>query len=241
MYQQQRSAAVPTKISVWTMSIPPSKKKDVVLCLHGSRQTGPLFLGRIQKIQKRLWKEFGLECVAPDAPWKIEEDNHDDSLWLTWWKKPTGKKVPASIEKKTSMEYVGLDKSLRQLQQFSSEKEHRIVGIVGFSQGARLAHLLTLLSSSEGTPPDLFMDLQFVIQWSGYDDPLPDHPWFESLVRKTIVSTVPSLHVWGEADRLIPSHRSKAVSSIQGSLAVLSTGTIIRSTQRHACGTDQGG
>ena len=40
-----------------------------VLVLHGSRQTGQLLLGRMDKLRKKLETCLGIQLVAPDATW----------------------------------------------------------------------------------------------------------------------------------------------------------------------------
>jgi hypothetical protein len=52
-----------------------------ILVLHGNRQSGPLLLGRLGKLQKKVQKEFKFEFVAPDAPFPHPEDKN----LRTWW------------------------------------------------------------------------------------------------------------------------------------------------------------
>ena len=109
------------------------KATKKILLLHGNRQTGQLLLGRLEKLQKRLIQELQIEFIAPEAPFVCHADSDDNSqsLHLTWWNR---------IEN----DYQGLDETLELLRspQFNNEQ---IVGIMGFSQGARLCHLLARL------------------------------------------------------------------------------------------------
>jgi Serine hydrolase (FSH1)/RWD domain len=213
--------------------------------LHGNRQTGELLLSRMDKLRKKILKERGYELVAIDAPHMHSED---DPLLRTWWK-----------TRETSE---GLDDTLRALCETwdgdskgkhnerssgssSSSSNHRDVGsvevdssppfcgVLGFSQGARLAHLMAVLHEhGRRRPPNRpnddddadhddrwFPGLTFVILAAGYDAPLPD------VVRELLVPPVPidddhqptihkvaSLHVWGEADKLIPPQQSRQLS-----------------------------
>eukprot|EP00980_Cylindrotheca_fusiformis_P016996 scaffold5168_cov73-Cylindrotheca_fusiformis.AAC.3 len=100
-----------------------------VLLLHGNRQTGQLLLGRLERMQKRLSKECnddvdGMDLVVPDAPFPHPED---DKL-RTWWHR-------------VDNAYEGLEESLEILKGLQNDHDD-VVGIMGFSQGARLAHLV---------------------------------------------------------------------------------------------------
>jgi predicted esterase len=169
-----------------------SSSSGQVLLLHGNRQTGQLLLGRLEKIRKRLRNELNLEVVAPDAPFSCEENG--TSELRTWWNR-------------VDNDYQGLDQTLEVLQQEQGNHEN-LVGIMGFSQGARLAHLLALLHTNN--PQKWFPKLQFVLLFAGYDAPLPDHHLPEPFTTTSI--SVASLHVWGLQDPLILPEQSEAVT-----------------------------
>ena len=90
--------------------------------------------------------------MAVDAPFLFEDVNGDDDaaddiggggdqLLRTWWHRHGD-------------EYVGMEQSLDLIQTIWVEGNYE--GIIGFSQGARLAHLVVLLHSaspSAGAPP----------------------------------------------------------------------------------------
>ena len=119
-----------------------TSKNDILLVLHGNQQTGQLLLGRIERLTKRLKKEFEIETIAPDAPHLLVDndsntnDNNNRHL-RTWWNR----------DEKNN--YVGLEDSLDVIYQTvlglkkeERKKKRKIIGILGFSQGARFAHLL---------------------------------------------------------------------------------------------------
>ena len=97
-----------------------------LLVLHGSRQTGQLLMGRMEKLKKRL-KKKNIELVAPDAPHKIVSNDEHDKHLLQWWERHDN-------------EYQGLVESMNLLETLWSSSDFE--GIIGFSQGARLAHLI---------------------------------------------------------------------------------------------------
>jgi predicted esterase len=198
--------------------------KKTILLLHGNQQTGPLLLGRLDRLRKRLQKDLPhVELVPVDAPHHCcfdLDDNIDDDinnnnnsnnqeqvpnnastltesdsrLLLTWWHR-------------VGNNYTGLEESLQTIQENCTDRT--VVGLLGFSQGARLVHLLALLHTSQ---PDIwFPQLQFVILAAGYDAPLPmqmpDH-----LEGNPVSSSLLSLHIWGLNDPLIPPEQSMAVT-----------------------------
>ncbi|CAB9511163.1 Uncharacterized GTP-binding protein C428.15 [Seminavis robusta] len=193
--------------------LPDDAKK--ILVLHGSRQTGPLLLGRMDKLCKALQKtdDLCLQMVAPDGPF----DHPEDTNLRQWWDRHDNT-------------YQGLEISMGMLLDlWNIEPPGSFVGIMGFSQGARLAHLMALMhqcakqqQSQCGSKDDNkipFEGLQFVIMVAGYHRPLPDN-WPDTLQACQLdaaLSTncrsiaIPSLHVWGETDPLIPPSESQAV------------------------------
>jgi hypothetical protein len=60
-------------------------------------------------------------------------------------------------------------KTLRSLQEVWDADT--FVGIMGFSQGARLAHLTTICHEQQ--PETFFPGLKFVVMVAGYEAPLP--------------------------------------------------------------------
>ena len=172
-----------------------------LILLHGSRQTGDLLLGRLQKLQKRLWRDANVELIAPTASFPCEEDPN-----LRQWWRWTG---PGSNH------YEGFaDETVPQLQKLWKSLPAPI-GFIGFSQGGRLAHLAAVLHQRK--PSQYFPGLQCLIFVSGYDAPLPDglEDWCpasqsSSSTLPTLIST-PSLHVWGLEDGLITPQQSLAL------------------------------
>ncbi|KAL7576446.1 hypothetical protein ACA910_018246 [Epithemia clementina (nom. ined.)] len=176
--------------------------KGKVLLLHGSRQTGDLLLGRMEKLRKKLEKQK-LEIVAPTAPFV----HPDDSDVRQWWNR-SGDTYEGLLEETFPI--------LLQLWDESKASHAPFVGILGFSQGAQLAHLCCLAHSAN--PDQLFSGLQFVLMVAGFEAPLPtgfkdvylsDGNIVESTLKGFV--TTPSLHVYGIADKLILPDRSRAV------------------------------
>ena len=127
----------------------PSRK---ILLLHGNRQTGQLLLGRMDKLRKKL-QRINIQLVAPDAPFLHA---NDDNL-RQWWSR-TDNGVCKGLQE--SMDYI----------KGMWESDSSFEGILGFSQGARMAHLVALTAAKEETA---FEGLKYVIMVAGYDAPLP--------------------------------------------------------------------
>jgi predicted esterase len=165
---------------------PPKK----VLLLHGNRQTGQLLLGRMDKLRKLLQKN-GVQLVAPDAPFPHPEDEQ----LRQWWSRDGDS-------------CLGLPETLRGLQEIWDADA--FVGIMGFSQGARLAHLTTICHEQQ--PETFFPGLKFVVMVAGYEAPLPKElKDLGILPTSTLHLQTPSLHVWGLSDKLITPEQSSAV------------------------------
>lgn len=217
----------------WASTSDANTNRKKLLVLHGNRQTGELLLGRMEKLQKTLLREDGLgwQMDAPEAPhlYSEEDDSGDDesdkytsntSRWQrTWWHRKGNT-------------YQGLEESITMLHQMwnDSTDDQDFVGILGFSQGSRLAHIISILHTI--TNSVAFPGLQFVVHASGYGDcPMPDNfvtylkdEW-GSVISPSVLSSlddpqynfdevkiqITNLHVMGENDKLVPVSSSRAL------------------------------
>jgi hypothetical protein len=167
-------------------------------------------------------EEFKIEMVAPDGPFKwqfdpsvhvkksetTEEEESENALMKTWWNRHGN-------------EYGGLTDSLEMLLNIWNNDEG-FEGVMGFSRGGRLAHLIaTLHQASKGK---LFQNLRYVIIASGYGHvPMPENfppkggIWDRFLDGNEHAHDnfdpmeIPSLHIMGNKDRLITIENSKAL------------------------------
>ena len=189
--------------------------------LHGNRQTGELLLGRLAKLQQKV-KDLNLEFVAPDAPFLfvdgdegLDESCHGNSdsasslKWQrTWWHR-------------RGNSYNGLEQSITEILELW--KKNEFIGILGFSQGSRLAHLISILHTV--TDGDAFKGLRGVIHVSGYNSAVP--PNFRSYLQdcwshhnktfqfdESIQISLPSFHIMGSKDQLVTMDESEELSDL---------------------------
>lgn len=174
-------------------------------------------------------EDFKIEMVAPDGPfeWRMdpsvhvhvhvkkserttEEEERENALMRTWWNRHGN-------------EYGGLTDSLEMILNTWNDDEG-FEGIIGFSRGGRLAHLIaTLHQASKGK---LFANLRYVVIASGYGHvPMPENfppkggIWDELLQDDKYANengdllplNIPSLHIMGSKDRLITVENSRAL------------------------------
>ena len=176
-----------------------------VLVLHGNRQTGDLLLGRLSSLRRKASRRLDVELVAPDAPFLWDSDaaaGDDDAAapLRTWWRR-------------SGDAYDGLEQSLAAVRA-AWEDCGDCVGLLGFSQGARLAHLLALLHAAGAAP---LRGLCFVVLAAGYGDvPLPTNLVSAggdvdlAVLERTCIR-VASLHVMGLSDGLVTAASSRAL------------------------------
>ena len=165
--------------------------------------------------------QIGLE--APNGPfvWKFdpsvhvkkrneesltEEEKRENHLMRTWWNR-------------NGDEYGGLTDSLEMLHNIW-KNDPTFEGILGFSRGARLGHLVASLH--EASNGKLFPNLRYVILASAYGHvPMPTNfppkggLWDEYFGDygecQYFPLSVPSMHIMGAKDRLVPLEASRAL------------------------------
>jgi ribosome-binding ATPase YchF (GTP1/OBG family) len=168
-----------------------------VLILHGNRQTHDVLSTRMVALLKKL-KKAPLSCTfstsSPTTNGAIEYPLNpgDDVATRGWWAHDAS--------------FSHLDQAFSSL--VSLINSERFDGIIGFSQGAKLAYLL----SSHPDRASLMPSLSFVILASCYDTHHPSTPVVSFPAPPPSSISLPSLHIIGETDKLIPPSSSLAVA-----------------------------
>ncbi|KAL5292005.1 OVCA2 family protein [Megaselia abdita] len=176
--------------------------KVKILCLHGYRQNGDSFKSKIGSFRKYASKYAEFVFVdaphtAPPLPDATEADPKEKSWWFNKEDgtfKGTNKAGPA----------FGFDESLKIVEEVWST-QGPFQGILGFSQGACFAGIICGLAQRRET----IIKPEFAIIAAGFKS--------GSLVHKKFYQEqieIPSLHVYGKTDDIIPGEMSEALQSV---------------------------
>lgn len=201
-----------------------------VLMLHGYTQTGQLFHAKTRVLEKHLSKVFpGISLSYPTGPLRLKAtdvpgvdastiDDPDAIEAYGWWRRSNTQDPP---------EYMGLDKGLEVVAKVL-ESEGPFDGVMGFSQGACMAAMVTSLlegdsrrqafknaqskSSLAISYPSSFEKLnhpplKFCVLYAGFVAPGERYRGFyESPHIQT-----PSCHFIGSLDTLVEESRTQAL------------------------------
>ncbi|XP_077863662.1 esterase OVCA2-like [Saccoglossus kowalevskii] len=174
-----------------------------ILCIHGYRQNGQIFHERTGSFRKILKKHAELIYItAPNIVPSIRVEGEDDPSDATnsqdqrgWWFSRKSNYYDAAD--KTSVSD-GFQESLAFLEMIFKE-QGPFDGVVGFSQGASFVSLLC----SIGDQPDSPFQFDFAILIAGFKSLLSPHSkYYDEPI------TCPSLHVYGDTDKVIPKESS---------------------------------
>ncbi|XP_053605274.1 esterase AGAP003155 [Plodia interpunctella] len=189
------------------LSPPPNNKimdkdrpKLKVLAFHGYRQNGALFRGKIGSFRKAVAKYAQLIFIT--APHRVfNEDGGGDEDSRSWWFNAEDNTFSGKC---LGGPAIGFESTLKLVEKTVSE-HGPFHGFMGFSQGACLVGLLAAMQQ-KGYLPYTF---QFAIFASGFCS--------GSLVHKGFYDeeiSLPSLHVYGESDSIIPKEMSESLINL---------------------------
>ncbi|KAK7033988.1 Family of serine hydrolases 3 [Paramarasmius palmivorus] len=193
------------------MSTATTKK---VLVLHGYAQNANIFSKRLAALRKQC---KGVELFFLDAPHILQPvdlfgdtpeslDSASDPALTPrgWWKFSDSAKT----------QYVGIETTLDLIR--DTLKSTRYDGVLGFSQGAALATLITALLERPHLYPPFLIDgqsphppFQYCVSVAGFKarDPIGD----------TILSpgfSTPTLHILGKTDVIVTEERAKTILDV---------------------------
>ncbi|XP_056141133.1 esterase OVCA2 [Lampris incognitus] len=180
-----------------------------VLCLHGYRQNSGSFRDKTGALRKLLKKR--VELVYVTAPLGVPEvcsgqeknggsgsgpgGDEDPRGW--WFSDVRERSFSAQQE---CQESLGLDDSVKTVRE-AVKDQGPFDGILGFSQGAALVAMLCSLQEQNLEPDFRF---RFAILVAGFRSVCEKHQKFY-----TVPLLIPSLHVFGQEDRVIPDKMSR--------------------------------
>lgn len=177
-----------------------------VLCVHGYRQNSSSFREKTGALRKLLKKH--LELIYINAPHPVITDNisqdqensssagDDQRGW--WFSDVQARSFDARQECESSL---GLDESLKAVREAVKDLGP-FDGILGFSQGAALVAMVCALQEQKLEPAFSF---RFAILVAGFRSTCAQHQSFY----EGLEVTLPSLHVFGQEDKVIPEQMSR--------------------------------
>ncbi|XP_041808811.1 esterase OVCA2 [Chelmon rostratus] len=182
-----------------------------VLCVHGYRQNGCSFREKTGALRKLLKKQ--VELVYLSAPHSVQQassdeapekekgpvpgsgDDEDPKGW--WFSDIQARSFSAQQQCEASL---GLNESVTAVRE-AVKVQGPFDGILGFSQGAAFVAMLCSLQEQKLEPEFSF---RFAILVAGFRSACQEHQTFYSSPLQ-----IPSLHVFGLEDRVIPDNMSR--------------------------------
>ncbi|KAL6933164.1 uncharacterized protein HGUI_03235 [Hanseniaspora guilliermondii] len=187
-----------------------SASKGCILMLHGFKQSDTIFYKKTSGLRKHLTKQLGYELIYPCGQMKIEghlagdytgvEDQPDSVDMFSWLLR----------DNITGISKISDERSVKPLIKYIEDnienKGKKLVGIIGFSQGACFTSVLIQYYSHL----DIFQHLKFGIMFSGFhlDDAsiLKDTEDAIETVERT--TPIKSLHVMGTLDTVVEDFKT---------------------------------
>ncbi|XP_017345038.1 esterase OVCA2 [Ictalurus punctatus] len=184
-------------------------KADVplrILCIHGYRQSSTSFREKTGALRKLFKKQ--VEFVYIDAPHKVPTSNDsevqekpasvDENQRAWWFSDVQARSFDSRQECESSL---GLEQSLEAVR-IAVMDLGTFDGILGFSQGAALVAMLCSLQEQKLDPT---FNFRFAILIAGFRSACAQHEYFY----KGVSIMVPSLHVFGQDDKVISEQMSR--------------------------------
>ena len=178
-----------------------------VLALHGYTQNSDTFHGKTGALRRRFRKE-GVELVYANGPIILRPDQllggqpaegETPRAWFTF----------ADPQVYYEQQKQAMDQVIKTLRD-----EGPFEGILGFSQGACL--LATLVAYHAQHPLEEMESIRYLIFVSGFIPQAKqiENELFSPLLEETAKKIeIPSLHIYGATDSLIPSNQSPVVAN----------------------------
>ncbi|KAI8321039.1 hypothetical protein GQ54DRAFT_246219, partial [Martensiomyces pterosporus] len=195
-----------------------------VLCLHGYTQNAQKFRDRTGPFRRALKRSLDLVYItAPIQATEFQDDEpapeeagagEPEISSAAWWNRKDGR-VWQEIQQST-----------RYIHRVMAE-QGPFDAVMGFSQGSGMAAILAALIQAAHSAEDQIDGiedqelkalvrelkdvpaLKFAIMFAGF---YPDLPQFDELVGRTGKVAVPSLHLVGEKDAIVPMDRGRRLA-----------------------------
>ena len=164
-----------------------------ILCLPGWRTSG-----EIMKMQLKLASFLQGGSVELDfcpidhtfpatgPPDESIQRFFPDEKYYEWW----------DMDKDTKR-YTGVEQTLERVAGYLNTEKYD--GIMGFSQGAALTSLLSILCTKEGADERFHQKFRFSIMVAGF---VPRDADIKKWYQEDNSISIPSIHIWGSADSM---------------------------------------
>ena len=196
-----------------------SKKTKTILFLHGHMQSGHILELKLKALTKKLTKKYrntNFNFLFPDAPIILKNPKDDGEIYRCWIDM---QKPPAEFVQMETADYIGLTNAIKFIYELG-EKNPNIDCIFTFSQGSGLIInilILWLYKTEKYNFEKYFPNLKCLVICSGFCKPIPSNEEFKDIYDIVLNKKddkfveIPSLHVYGIDDVLLPSAKSKEV------------------------------
>jgi acetyl esterase/lipase len=180
------------------------RRKLRLLCLHGYHGSAEVMRSQMRALFEGL--ESLVELVCVDAPSLAQGD-------FGWWHAVQDERAPAREDPdlgSAARHYKGWARSRDALiERF--QRQGPFDGVFGFSQGAALTGLLVGLRASDGRPTrEHPLAFRFAVLVSGFPSNDPSHG---ALYASRASYALPSLHLVGRADGIVPPRETRALAA----------------------------
>eukprot|EP00092_Neocalanus_flemingeri_P090151 GFUD01114159.1.p1 GENE.GFUD01114159.1~~GFUD01114159.1.p1 ORF type:complete len:421 (+),score=114.93 GFUD01114159.1:57-1319(+) len=181
----------------------PAARKLRILCIHGYRQNGKTFREKLGSFRKLVGKQAEFEFVT--APHHIPSENPEEQDQFGWWFSQASKSFDAHEDSTCDL---GFSESVSTVEEalVKGVGGDKFDGILAFSQGASLAaHLCVLQETGK-----LNSNFKFCILVAGFVSRTLQHKSVFQTMQQTEGSvTIPTLHVFGDTDKVIEKEMSE--------------------------------
>ncbi|XP_012529683.2 esterase OVCA2 isoform X1 [Monomorium pharaonis] len=182
-----------------------TKSKLRILALHGYMQSDVIFSAKLGSLRKGFKKEMDFTFVR--APHKIppqtgtgrREDTDENGYG--WWFNTEDHVFKATVPSDLC---VGFDDSVAMIEKVFLE-QGPFNGILGFSQGAAFVFILCAMKERKMVQ----IEFDFAIMISGFKSLCAPHAkYYDEEIN------IPSLHIYGENDQVIPTVMAEQISCL---------------------------
>lgn len=180
-----------------------------ILCLHGYRQNEELFREKTGSLRKQFKKYADLVYISAPLVPNVESEERGDVR--AWWFSRENDHFSSNDVCSTA---TGFEKSVSLVYDYV-HRNGPFDGILGFSQGASMAHLLLAMEQNN----EIKLGFRFAILFSGFLSLSSVHAHY-----RCITLEIPTLHIYGTGDQVVAHDKSEKLKSMFSDSQVIAHG-----------------